>query len=186
MRWPYNIRLVDVHTRCVVDADSSWPYACLSYVWGSAKYKQNGSLRDSGVHSVKTFKDAFNLTRQLGIRYLWVDSLCILQDDMNDLSTHIPRMGQIYQDSQLTIVSDSPDASTGIPGISLPRAKSSPTFESGGFSLVGTRPTLSETLTTSFWFKRAWTLQEMCFSRRILLLTDSQVFCRCKNTFWSE
>jgi hypothetical protein len=66
-------------------------YACLSHCWGglsmlrttTATYKiyQNSIPWDS---LSMTFKDVIHLTRRVGLQYLWIDSLCIIQDDIGD------------------------------------------------------------------------------------------------------
>jgi hypothetical protein len=55
------------------------------------------------VDMPKTFQDAVKVTRALGIRYLWADSLCIVQDNLGDWETEAQLMGEIYQNSILTI-----------------------------------------------------------------------------------
>lgn len=97
----HRMRLIDLQARCVVDADSSWTYVCLSYVWGDAAipkltdvtctnyYRQHG-LEDADLGTSKTFADILKLVEELGFRYLWIDSLCILQDNSFDLGVHIP------------------------------------------------------------------------------------------------
>jgi hypothetical protein len=97
-----------------------------------------------------------------------------------------PNMAHIYRNGELTIVCDSQNVGTGIPGLSMSRPNSSPVLESGGFSLVCSPSTLPEALALSYWYKRAWTLQEMCFSRRILLFTQSQFFFHCSNSLLGE
>jgi hypothetical protein len=52
----------------------------------------------------KTIQDAITTTRAMGLRYLWVDSLCILQDSEEDKSREIQRMGEIYQNSAVCIL----------------------------------------------------------------------------------
>ncbi len=61
----------------------------------------------------RTVQDAVNLVRLLGLRYLWVDSICIVQDSQADMQDQFPKMGQIYGNALLTIVAaDGDDAST--------------------------------------------------------------------------
>jgi hypothetical protein len=51
----------------------------------------------------RTFQDAIRITRQLQERYLWIDSLCIIQDDRQDWETEAARMPAIYGSATLTI-----------------------------------------------------------------------------------
>lgn len=53
----------------------------------------------------KTFREAINLTRRLGVRYLWIDSLCILQGDAADWEREAPTMCQVYMSAYLTLAS---------------------------------------------------------------------------------
>ncbi|KAK3995196.1 heterokaryon incompatibility protein, partial [Cladorrhinum sp. PSN332] len=50
-----------------------------------------------------TFKNATEVTRQLGFRYLWIDSLCIVQDEPIDRSNEIPKIGDIFESSTCNI-----------------------------------------------------------------------------------
>jgi len=51
----------------------------------------------------KTFQDAVEVTRAIGLRYLWIDSLCIVQDDRDDWLRESQEMGLIYQYAQITV-----------------------------------------------------------------------------------
>jgi hypothetical protein len=51
----------------------------------------------------KTFQDAVSITRTLGIRFLWIDSLCIVQDNPTELSREIRKTGETYEKAALTI-----------------------------------------------------------------------------------
>ena len=51
----------------------------------------------------KTFRDAVLITRRLGVRYLWIDSLCIIQDSPADWEAEAIKMGRIYRNSLVTI-----------------------------------------------------------------------------------
>ncbi|KAI0399286.1 hypothetical protein F4802DRAFT_590359 [Xylaria palmicola] len=50
-----------------------------------------------------TFRDAIRMTRILGIRYLWIDPLCTIQNGTNDWQKEPPRMGAAYENAYLTI-----------------------------------------------------------------------------------
>jgi hypothetical protein len=58
------------------------------------------------------FKDAVVVTRRMAIRYLWIDALCIVQDDYEDWITQAPLKGTVYQNSRLTIAAHSAYDST--------------------------------------------------------------------------
>lgn len=62
-----------------------------------------------------TFRDAIQVTKGLGIRYLWIDSLCIIQDDDVDWKEESSKMASIYQNSFLTICATAaPDDEAGL------------------------------------------------------------------------
>ncbi|KAI1390762.1 heterokaryon incompatibility protein-domain-containing protein [Hypoxylon trugodes] len=85
-------------------------YLTLSHCWGGADILK---LLDKRVDSFKkdipfaelprTFQDAVVITRQLGFRYLWIDSLCIIQDSPSDWRSESAIMGEIYAHSTCTI-----------------------------------------------------------------------------------
>jgi hypothetical protein len=86
-------------------------YACLSHRWGVSQplktTKANISqLQDEILETdlPRTFLDAIAVARHLSIRYLWIDSLCIVQDDDNDWKHEASLMAQIYRDSAITLV----------------------------------------------------------------------------------
>lgn len=51
----------------------------------------------------QTFQDAIALTRSFGMRYLWIDSLCIIQDDQQDWEVEAQTMGDVYRNARLTV-----------------------------------------------------------------------------------
>ncbi|KAF8859344.1 HET-domain-containing protein [Acephala macrosclerotiorum] len=90
------------------------PYTALSHCWGSKAaslrpvrtLKADLEARQLGImweELSKTFQDAIFVTQQLGIRYLWIDSLCIVQDDDEDWRDQSGKLAQIYEGSHLTI-----------------------------------------------------------------------------------
>ena len=150
---------------------------------------EKGSLLDSKLS--KTIADAMQLIERLGLRYLWVDALCIKQDDLSDKEQHIARMGFVFQNALFTIIAASGnDCDAGLPGIrSGTRFKRQQFVEAGNITLVSSVQHPSEkTLTpeTSKWARRAWTFQEELLSRRRLIFTDEQVWWQCPRATWCE
>jgi hypothetical protein len=61
----------------------------------------------------KTFRDAIDITRSLELRYLWIDSLCILQDSESDWATHVEVMASIYENAHITLAAGASDSDEG-------------------------------------------------------------------------
>lgn len=81
--------------------------------------ERDGALLERVNQLPVTFKDAMSLVRKLGERYLWVDSLCIVQDDANDMQLQIAAMNMIYSSATLTRAAASGDnANSGLAGMS--------------------------------------------------------------------
>ena len=106
-------RLLDLSGGNVVlrEDQISERYACLSHCWGKTRSKHTtwqSTIRENleGIpvsQLPKTFRDAIAIARVLHIRYLWVDSLCIVQDSASDWAKHVSKMAQIYQHGLLTL-----------------------------------------------------------------------------------
>lgn len=86
-------------------------YITLSHCWGNTndqlstkKANISNMLNSIPIHELcQTFKDAIAITRKLGIRYLWIDSLCIIQDDLQDWKQESGEMAGIYSSSYLAL-----------------------------------------------------------------------------------
>lgn len=85
-------------------------YACLSYCWGKSTFlKTITSNLDAHLTRIpltdlpRIFQDAISVTQQLGLRYLWIDSLCIVQDDGDEWRQIAAQMASIYQNSHFVI-----------------------------------------------------------------------------------
>lgn len=100
---PYSpfVKLVETHGR-------SGRYVSLSHCWGSITKQPLKTTKDSIKDHLngiafkmlpKTFQDAVTVTRAIGIRYLWIDSLCILQDDKKTGSRNLPKWGQFAREA---------------------------------------------------------------------------------------
>lgn len=86
------------------------PYACLSHCWGQERHlTTTKATLDDYKQRVPwsslppTFQDAIHFARRLRLRYIWIDSLCILQDDEEDWLKESAKMSYIYSNAYLTI-----------------------------------------------------------------------------------
>jgi hypothetical protein len=90
------------------------PYVTLSYTWGPdpcldtlpllRKKNLQAFSREVTFSSLpRLFRDVVETTRRLKYRYLWIDALCIVQDDGLDWQREAAVMGQIYQNAHLNI-----------------------------------------------------------------------------------
>lgn len=89
-------------------------YAALSYCWGASKplntTRSTLHLRERGIDWIDlphTYQDAATVCIRLGIDYLWIDALCIVQDDKEDWADQCPQMAQIYRSAYITIAAAS-------------------------------------------------------------------------------
>ncbi|CAM1502520.1 Fc.00g045040.m01.CDS01 [Cosmosporella sp. VM-42] len=112
------IRLVETNT------ETRGLYVCLSHCWGkkkplvTTKSDLKRYLESIPWHAIpQTFRDAICYARVLRIRYIWIDSLCIIQDDPDDWAIESKAMGQIYNHAYLTLGAvTAPDSSAGMFG----------------------------------------------------------------------
>jgi hypothetical protein len=190
-------RLVDVEKNCIIEADMKFRYACLSYVWGGAKplrldsenharLTRSGGLE--GYESVpRAFWDAIQVSKMLGIEFIWIDALCIQHDDKRDLAHQIINMDLVYKNAVLTIVSATAHADIAIPGIAPgSRDCESIIYDDGEMQLMYARPTFTDAIRGSAWESRGWTLQEKFFSKRLLVFTRHQAYYHCREATWAE
>lgn len=94
-------------------AQEQGQYIALSYCWGTTlAYKTTKDNRESHIRGFdfgrlpKSLQDAIFLTRYLGLRYIWIDCLCIVQDDKEDWQREAAFMADVYSNSYLTIAAE--------------------------------------------------------------------------------
>ncbi|KAH0827638.1 hypothetical protein AYO21_07825 [Fonsecaea monophora] len=210
-------RLVDVGiegtetVKVVDDARSSvckgTPYAALSYCWGPQS-ETKGAILTMTAHNLKemsegipvdrklpaVFWDAIKTTRSLGIRYLWIDALCIAQGDKEEWQTESLAMRQIYAGAYVAISADA--ASTcdrsflAMPdrlwrrGIEIGSRRFGTKIyarllddgdPNRGGPITGTSSEEEEYKLHS----RGWTLQELLLSPRLVYFRRDQVYFSC-------
>ncbi|KAK3690500.1 heterokaryon incompatibility protein-domain-containing protein [Podospora appendiculata] len=164
--------LVDVRRRCIVRVTSSPQiYVALSYVWGKAECISlttattphllvTNALSDTTTLP-RTLRDAMDLVSALGLPFLWIDRLCIVQDDQAEKHAQIKAMGSIYAHAYFTLVAaQSHDAS----------------------GPLASRPVMhimSIDLLRTAWFSRGWTFQEFLFSPRKVVFHNNTLNWEC-------
>ncbi|KAF2827068.1 HET-domain-containing protein [Ophiobolus disseminans] len=96
---------------CLVEMEGPETYAVLSYCWGGDQStkttKSNMALHVNGINIStlsQSIQDAIRVTKLLQLNYIWVDALCIVQDDPEDLGREISKQGRIYQNGAITIL----------------------------------------------------------------------------------
>ena len=147
-----------------------------------------GSLEVIRNDLPKTINDALDLVRAMNERYLWIDCLCLVQDDDDDVSLGIEQMNSIYQGSYFTIVAASgADANEGLPGIGSTSRNSHQIVKDIG---PGLRMTVLHSidwhLRRSVYNERGWTLQELVLPRRTVIFINDRVYFRCQEANWAE
>jgi hypothetical protein len=126
-----------------------------------------------------TIKDAIQVTKAFGYRYLWVDKYCINQKSKAEMQLQFSRMGDIYAGSQLTIFALGENSNSGLPGVSVKRNYRRQCTTIGQYSFVTTMPDPHLCIKQSDWSSRAWTYQEGLFSTRRLFFTNFEVYFEC-------
>jgi hypothetical protein len=141
--------------------------------------KEKNPLRHADLS--QTIRDAMQVSLNLGERYLWVDSLCIVQDDPVDPKRQIDTMDFIYSAAFITLIGAAGDhANSGLPGVSvLPRDSRRQTIKIQDIQVSNRMPPLKDLLRRSVWNTRGWTYQERMFSKRCIFFTTCQAYYFC-------
>ncbi|KAF2241542.1 HET-domain-containing protein, partial [Trematosphaeria pertusa] len=163
-------RLIDVEKSCIVDGSTVKEYLSLSYVWGMAAQfmltkdvvedsTNEDFFRSLGTKIPQSIRDAMQVCRNIGVRHLWVDALCIVQDDDEDKKDQIGLMDEIYGHAlAVLIVVAGDDAGYGIPGMGeKKRALASYQETVDGKVLMTSLSTTTFSAKRSQWNTRAWT-----------------------------
>ena len=193
--------LIDLSQNSLVEAKGGEKYIALSYVWGTEQQpfrtsKANLTRRQSkeGLSRMKerlpgTIQRVMHFTSMLGLSFLWVDSLCIVQDDPIHKATQVGDMAAIYSNSYLTVCAtdgiDSNSGLRGIPGCSQPRNVKQDvlTFKNGAMTSSWVMKLKHE---TSVYQGRAWAFQEYVLSCRRLSFTDRGLEWECQELISQE
>ncbi|KZP13948.1 HET-domain-containing protein [Athelia psychrophila] len=208
-------RLYNISDRCIQDASKlpteKLQYIALSYTWGkavpdsiktlkeniTARQVQNAFDLQNTIGCPTAYRTAIEITQGLGLSYIWIDSICMIQDDDDDRDRHFKRfdegVGQIYQNAHLTVCATGSDASCNLLG---PRKLPDGT-KIADIPLDGGQVVISSYAAQLFhylkaggneamkrgWDSRGWTFQEWLLSPRLAYFTESQVFFECRTLY---
>ncbi|PWY67221.1 HET-domain-containing protein [Aspergillus sclerotioniger CBS 115572] len=185
---PDEFRVIDVQELRVVLAPTPCEYMCLSYVWGRttsfhatsrniSRLERPNSL--ANPHLPRTIRDAIKACALLGGKYLWVDRLCILQDDDSpSKKVQIDAMGDIYKGTLLTLVAlEGTDSDYGLHGVSPDLERTiNYRLQIGGKEFFKYPTSLYQSCDNSTWDTRGWTFQERILSPRLLFFTANSIY----------
>ncbi|KAH6959519.1 heterokaryon incompatibility protein-domain-containing protein [Fusarium avenaceum] len=171
-------------------------FFALSYVWGTQECVTltQATLpvmqQEIELHTLaKTIRDAIAVTRSLGYKYLWVDSLCIIQDSKADWKVESAKMGGIYRRSILTL--GALHAAGNHEGLFTARNP----LCARNLHIPGTSFEISNTANYVFWEyetrvaplqTRAWVVQERASALRTLFFGATGLFWECSQCQASE
>ena len=200
-------RLIDVGStddpvKVIFDTSSisCVPYLTLSHCWGNAKFLQlTGATADELQQGIavsklpKTFQDAIQVTRQVGFQYLWIDSLCIVQnrDDLTDWLKEASLMHKVYMHAELNIsATGAVDSSYGLFSDRDPERIQVHEVDLAVHNDSGHLTERQRCLGIDFRFwlsnvsfapvnRRAWVLQERLLARRVLHFGREQLLWEC-------
>ncbi|KAJ0276335.1 hypothetical protein CBS470a_010870 [Colletotrichum nupharicola] len=192
---PRGFRVIDVRDMRIVQPSEPVRFVALSYMWEASEGAVHAQLVNanaeglgaedslSSVSLPRIITDTISLCRDLGERYLWVDRLCIVQDDERSKPDQIDGMDRIYRSAAFAIMAALDDRTgKGLPGYideRRPRASlwGPPRNRN---SRRGIDPNgVQAIVDPSLWNRRGWTFQERLFTKRRLFITEYQVLFEC-------
>ncbi|KAL0929835.1 tol-like protein [Colletotrichum truncatum] len=169
-------------------------YLALSHPWGDPRtnnhfctYTHNIESHKKGINFNKlpaTFRDAITVTRQLGFRYLWIDSLCIIQGPNGDFAEQSKSMGDVFSSAHCVIAaSRATGQEDGFLGERAERSYISINRKgehgSDTYHVCEQIDDFQGHVIDGSLNKRGWVLQERALARRTLYFTESQTYWEC-------
>lgn len=198
--------LIDVVDNCIVSPpEIGVDYVALSYTRGLGQSLKNtkatlDDLMQPGALNLpkfasqlpETIRNTIDLVRLLGERYLWVDALCIIQDDPSSLGRNLNQMLLIYANATFCVVAAAGYGAEvglrGLRGLSPERDIETCIYDlADGNRLIAEPQSQVPTERTKYsYHQRGWTYQEYSFSRRCLVFNDGPLMWQCKCARWRE
>ena len=170
------------------DCVKTFPYIALSHPWGSPPHyctePSNIAEHKQGIDFARlpaTFQDAVSTTRELGFRYLWIDSLCIVQGPDGDFNEEAERMEDVYSSASCVIAASS---ATG-QGDGFLKSRNERKFltiqqdEHSRFYVCQNIDNFNGDVLEGNLNQRGWVLQERTLAHRTIYFTKAQTYWEC-------
>ena len=174
------------------EKDEKGKYIALSHCWGTNQEQlplrtTKDKLEDYKQHIEfselpRTFQDAVTVAREIGVQYLWIDSLCIIQDDSGDWEKESQKMEQVFSSAYCTISATSAKNShEGFLTFPVKEAVTILDGENSQFAVYAciAGKSFKQAVDEGLLNTRGWVLQERALSRRTIHFTGSQIFWEC-------
>ncbi|WAO87250.1 Protein kinase domain-containing protein [Fusarium falciforme] len=173
-------------------------YIALSHCWGKLskeqKFVTSADNLDNRKEDIpfdempKSFQDAVIVTRDLGVSYLWIDSLCIIQEDEADWEVESAKMEEVFSSAYCTIAASSAQSSLeGFLGDRVSRACVTIHLSQGPvLYLAEAIDDFQGHVEQSVLNSRGWVLQERALSRRTIHFTSTQTYWECGQGIYCE
>jgi hypothetical protein len=171
---PSNLLAIDLVGMYICSLPEGAEYMALSYCWPATEYltlrKKNreamsspGALDDNLENLPGTVRDAISCAKELPYRYLWIDALCIIQDDGDHKDYQLRQMDRVYGCASLTLVCAYPvarntsDPCSGFPGYNKPdQARLRTVRTVKGLRMMIASPDIDDYLQQTKWYSRCW------------------------------
>ncbi|ROT42541.1 HET-domain-containing protein [Sodiomyces alkalinus F11] len=197
------VEIIDHSTLRVLDCNNrrpSGPYVAFSHCWGRAEtlklLEENKARLETSIdidELPRSYKEGIEVAMRFGFRYIWIDSLCIIQDSLDDWRAEAATMKDVYNSASLTIAasaaSENSEASfrrrdpAGIQHIRVnPTWNGIPKVQ----YVLASMDLYQDEIAHSPLRRRSWVIQEYYLSSRTLSLTRSQIWWECRETMYSE
>jgi hypothetical protein len=197
---PELLRVIDIRRDCLVRIPLGYDFVALSYVWGQTSIPSSttstldnlmvpGGLSSILSASPRTITDAIQLMKDLDEPYLWIDSLCIVQDDSLEKHNQFQKMHIVFGLAKLVLIAATgDDANAGLPGVTNHKRELHQVFAqmAPDLRLIAALPELQDVLPLTVWSGRGWTFQEGLLARRKLIFTRNAVYFSCDVCVSSE
>lgn len=201
---PSDLLAIDLYEMRICLMPHASEFVALSYCWPATRYLtltcanreelfRFGALRKVADMLPRTIQDALDCATELPFRYLWIDALCIVQDDNDHKNQQLRQMDRVYSCAILTIVCaypvtrDTPEPCSGLPRFR--RQSTDGQRDIGtvkGLRMMVASPCSHVCLDDTRWSKRCWTFQEKHLSPRLLYFTPTQVYYECSCSSFCE
>ncbi|KAL1799029.1 hypothetical protein ACET3X_003066 [Alternaria dauci] len=169
----------------------SGEWIALSHRWGTQHFSTTTSTLQSHLKGISldalpaTFRDAVTVTRALGRRYLWIDSLCVIQGPDGDFKTEAKRMEDVYSGAYCVIAAScaanhfagflKQRESRNYVGLSPEGKGQTP------FYVCQTIDNFKDHVLDGELNRRGWVYQEHALARRTLFFTEHQTYFECRD-----